>query len=108
MSILEKAKSHFQEQLSNEPKEITVPEWDCTIYYQPMSLKSKGELNKYADKPFEYAARTLIQRSLDENGNKVFKGANFTEIMREFDPDVVENIVLEMATSDDTGDVEKN
>ncbi len=108
MSILDNARGHFQQQLSNEPKEIEVPEWGCSIFYKPMSLKTKGELNKYAENPFEYAARTLILRSLDENGNRMFKGANFTEIMREVDPVVVETIVLEMATSEDLEEIEKN
>ena len=108
MNVLEKAKAHFQEQLSNEPKSIEVPEWECTIYYKPMSLKTKGELNKYAENPFEYAARSLILRSLTDSGEKMFRGANYTEIMRQVDPAVVERVILAMATDDDPEDIEKN
>lgn len=108
MSVLDKAKEHFESRLAGEPKAIEVPEWGLTIYYKPMSLKTKGELNKYAENPFEYAARALIARSLDEDGNKLFKGANFTEIMRQVDPAVVERIVVSMATNEDPEEVEKN
>lgn len=108
MGVLDKAKEHFREQLSGDPKEIEVPEWDLTIYYKPMSLKTKGELNKYAENPFEYAARALIIRSLNQDGTKMFRGTNYLEIMREVSPAVVERVVLAMAEGEDVDDIEKN
>jgi len=98
----------FKEKLSNEPKKITVDEWNIDIFYKPMSLKLKAELCKYIDNPIEYAVRSLIARALDENFKKMYKPANFTEMMRHFDPDVVENIVLQMAKDEGEDSVEED
>jgi hypothetical protein len=108
MGVLDNAKEHFKSQLLEEPKKIEVAEWKTTIYYKPISLRTKAELNKYAGNPFEYAAKTLILRSLDEDGNKIFRSADFTSVMRECDPNIVEDIVYKMVTSDgDDEDLEK-
>ena len=40
MSVLDKAKAHYQNKLSEEPREIKIPEWDTTAYIKPaMSLQ---------------------------------------------------------------------
>jgi hypothetical protein len=103
-SILEAAKVHFRDRMSGDLGCIVVPEWDnAKIYYKAsMNFKEQGEILKLhaENKPAEAVIMTLIVKGLDENGNKLFKRANMTEMMRSIDPDVVSRIVTEMSDDD--------
>ena len=54
MSVLNKAKGHFRDQLAGDLNKIEVPEWETTIYFKNIStfaqeqkvleLHAKGEL----------------------------------------------------------------
>ena len=104
--ILEKAKQHFLEKISDEMKTVSVPEWGATIYYKPLSLKQQDRIYKYIrDGSLEAMAETLIVRALDGDGNPLFKSVNKTELMNMVDPKVINRIVVSMA--DDEEDFEE-
>ena len=98
MSVLNKATGHFKEKLSGEMKSIDVPEWETTIYYKSVStfvqqqkvieLHSKGKM-------VDALIETLIGRSLDENGKKIFGHGDRDVLMREVDP----NIIIRVCTA---------
>lgn len=99
MSVLDNAKNHFQGALAQNLVKIDVPEWQTSIWFKPAStfaqeqkvieLHSKGKL-------VEALVETLIMKSLNEDGTKMFVPADKIVLMREVDPDIIVNIVSAM------------
>lgn len=99
MSVLDKAKNHYQTILSGGLQSIEVPEWETTIYFKPVTnftveqkiieLHSKG-------KTVEALVESLIQRALDADGKRLFTTADKVTLMREVDPNVIVSIVTKM------------
>jgi len=103
MSVLEKAKSHYQAKLTAEPQKINIPEWDTVAYIRPgINLLQLGEIMELsqAGKTAEAMALTLIYRLVDKEGAPIFKKLERTELMRAVDPDVLARIVGEINNSD--------
>ncbi len=106
MSVLEKAKEHYKQQLGGEMKTIYVEEWDETIYFKPsanfaqqskvMELHAKGKLT-------EALVETLCVRCLDKDGNRMFKQGDRDVLMRQVDPEVLVRIA---SIINNTGDIE--
>jgi hypothetical protein len=100
MSILEKAKAHYQEVLSSDPKQIEIPEWGGTYYVRPqISVKKKMEIQSKltGDKMDEGLALTLIYYLIDESNEPCFKKMDMLEICRSVDPDVMIRVAGEIA-----------
>ena len=98
-SILEKAKAHYQEKLSAEPRRLDVPEWDSVVYVKPtMNLARMGEILELTNqnKTAEAMALTLCYRLVDEKGQPVFHKAERLELLRTCDPDVLSRLVSEV------------
>ncbi len=103
MSVIKSATKHFKEALSTEMKSVEVPEWETTLYFKPVSnfateqkivqLQSDGKI-------VEALVESLIAKSCDADGKRVFKGADKTQLMNEVDPAVIMRIVTEMNNSD--------
>lgn len=99
MSVLSNAKEHMQTVLAQGLQKIEVPEWQTTIHFKPAStfaqeqkvieLHSKGKL-------VEALVETLIQKSLDSEGKKLFTAADRIVLMREVDPEVIIRVVGQM------------
>lgn len=115
-AIIEAARAHFKAQLdSSDLSYVEVPEWGTPsdplkIYYKPMNLEQQNRIYKFvAANSLESLAQTLIERSLDEDGKKLFAPAHKVYFMKEVDPKVIERIVMEMA-GDEISDeeIEKN
>jgi hypothetical protein len=98
--ILERAKQHFRTQISGEMKDIKVPEWGCTIYVRPMNGMQRDAIMKAVaeNKLFEAQVETVIARSLDGDGKKMFSPGQKSEFMREVDPKVISRIASEMGS----------
>ncbi len=114
-NILERAKGHFRDKLSEEMKFIDVPEWGeenkpLRIFYKPMNLKSQDRIFKHVrEGSLQSLAQTLIERARNEDESKMFKPVHMTEFMNAVDPEVIEHIVTEMAGDEpDDEDAEKN
>lgn len=100
MSVIDKAKAHFREVLSQGLKgPIKVPEWDCEVWYKPaLSFQAESKVIELQQqgKTTEALVEMLIIRALDKNGTPLFNKAEKPEIMRECDPSVVLRIITEM------------
>jgi len=104
MSVLNKAKGHFRDQLAGDLNSIDVPEWETKIYFKNVStfaqeqkvleLHAKGEL-------VAALVETLIQKSLDKDGKKMFKNADKDVLMREVDPNVIIRVCTELNAAKD-------
>ena len=112
MSILEKAKSHYQAKLHAEARKIEIPEWDTTAYIKPsINLSQLGEIMELSSsgKTAEAMALTLIFRLVDEEGKPLFRKPDRVDLMRQVDPDVLARVVGEINSGDPSeDDVEGN
>ena len=117
-AIIDAAKSHFRSKIGNELKSIEVPEWEVNgepakIYFRPsINFLQQEKILALADqdKKGEAIVESLIQRALDAEGNRMFRSANRTELMRSVDPEVISRVVTQISSADETGleDLEKN
>ena len=104
INVLSNAKTHFRSALGAELQSIEVPEWNSTIYFKTASsfnvekkildLHSKGSM-------VEALIETLLQKSLNKDGSKVFAPADKVVLMREVDPDVIIRVVSAMNAAKD-------
>jgi hypothetical protein len=93
MSILDRAKAHFETQ---EVKRIEVPEWGdesgnpAIIMSEPFTLADRKSLIKFAqDDDMEFLVRLIIMKALDESGNKIFDLSDKPTLMNKVDPNVL-------------------
>lgn len=113
--VLEKATSHFRNQISGEMNKIVVPEWECEIYFKGInSLREEGKLIELAQqgKTVEALVETLITKARNIDGTKMFGLADKMVLMNEVDPQVIIRIVGEMNVANQSlgsvEDVSKN
>ena len=116
-AILESAKSHFSQKLSGGLSSLEVPEWEVdgkpsVIWFKPsLNFSQQEKILSLSDqgKKAEAIVEALIQRALDEDGNRIFKSVHRTELMKHTDPEVISRIVAEMSgNDDDLEDASKN
>lgn len=113
-AVLDQAKAHFRERLTDAWQTIEVPEWGSegnplVIHYRPMNLKQQDAIYKHvADNSLESLVETLIQRSRDADGKPMFRAVERSELMTQVDPKVIERIVSEMADDVSVEDAAKN
>ena len=118
-SILDKATQHFQNRVSGVMEYILVPEWSedknepLKIYFKPMNLIEQNKIYKYVtDGSLESLVETLIVRSRNEDGSKMFKPVERSVFMHKVDPKVITRICNEMSGDDEndgsTDDAVKN
>lgn len=108
-SILENATTHFRNKISGEMKMIEVPEWDCKIWFKTSNtLSEEGKVMRLAQegKTIEALVETLIMKSRNEDGTKLFRPADKSVFMNEVDPTVLIRVVGEMNALVDEYDVE--
>ncbi len=111
--ILERATAHFRNQISGEMKSITVPEWDCKIWYKSVTnLKEEGKILELSQqgKTVEALVESLVVRARNEDGSKMFTMPDKVTLMNEVDPKVLIRVVGEMNQVEDLTQeaVEKN
>ncbi len=84
--------AHYRDRLRGEKSKVEVPEWGVTIYWSAWTLEEKNRcFNGGAFTP-EMLADVLIAKALDENGKAMVSPAERTEIMGEWDPQIVERV----------------
>lgn len=109
---LEKAKGHFKEKLGGELKKMTVSEWEMDIYYKTahsFATESKIIQLQQAGKTVEALVESIILKSLNPEGKRVFNPSDKMTLMNEVDPAVILRIATELNnTTESYEDVEKN
>ena len=112
VSVLDKAKEHYQSQLK-EMKSYYVEEWDETIYYRKTSsLAQEAEVVELtrANKSIEALVVSIINKARTEDGKLMFRKHDKEAMMREVDPSVILRIssVLNGGDAATVEEVEKN
>jgi hypothetical protein len=97
--VIDKATSHFRSKISGEMRKIHVPEWECDIWFKEANtLREESKLIELAQqgKTVEALVETLIIKSRNEDGTRMFNMPDKVTFMNEVDPNVVIRIVGEM------------
>ena len=104
MTVLNTAKEHFKEIANQGQGHIDIPEWKTTVYWRISGLnfaqQSKVIELQSKGKSAEALVEMMIMRALDSEGNRMFKLAEKSEIMREVDPNMILKVVTAMGDSD--------
>lgn len=111
--VLDKATAHFRNKISGKMHKITVPEWECDIWFKESNtLKEEAKLIELAQagKTVEALVETLITKSRNEDGTKMFSMPDKVTFMNEVDPQIIIRVVGEMnqAAFEAQADAEKN
>jgi hypothetical protein len=110
-NVLYKATSHFRTKISGEMKKISVPEWDCDIYFKPtLTLKEQGKLIELASqgKQVEALVESLVVKARNQDGTKMFAMPDKMILLNEVDPGVIIRVVGEInEANDEDTDLEK-
>ena len=101
MSILNRAKSHFE---SLGVQSLEVEEWPddsgkpTIIYWNPITLAEKKRLFEKSSNINDVGllADIVIMKALDKDGNKIFKSEDRLDIMHKVDSDVLAKISTSM------------
>lgn len=107
--VLEKATSHFRSKIGGDMKRITVPEWECDIYFKPtLTLREQGKLVELASqgKQVEALVESLIVKARNADGSKMFNVADKATLMNEVDPNVIIRVVGEINAANDEESME--
>lgn len=105
MNWKDKAKSQFAERRTVDTLvAIPVPSWGTQVYFWPdMTLAERREIFMLAKQKgeetvldLEAMAVTLIVRARDKEGKRLFSKAERMELMNEYDPEVIAEIVSAM------------
>lgn len=114
-SVMDRATAHFRSKITAKMSKVHVPEWECDIWFREAnSLKEESKLIELAQqgKTVEALVETLIMKSRNEDGTKMFTFADKMIFMNEVDPQVLIRVVGEMNTVNSEGleqaEVEKN
>ena len=110
--VLENAKNHFKEKLGGELRKMTINEWKMDIYYKPahsFATESKIIQLQQQGKTVEALVESILLKSLNPEGKKLFSPTDKMTLMNEVDPAVLLRIATELnsATSEYEA-VEKN
>lgn len=105
MNWKDKAKSQFAERRTVDTLvAIPVPSWGTQVYFWlDMTLAERREIFMLAKQKgeetvldLEAMAVTLIVRARDKEGKRLFSKAERMELMNEYDPEVIAEIVSAM------------
>ena len=113
MSVIDRAKSHF-ENLGTQS--VEVPEWEdddgkpTILYWNPITLSEKNKLFRKSDNLTDVSilADVVVMKSLDKDGNKVFKLEDKLSLMHKVDSDVLSRIATSMVQAVTPDEVKKN
>jgi|TARA_R110002073_G_scaffold110724_1_gene247139 hypothetical protein len=104
MSVLDRAKQHFNDRMSESMECVEVPEWGdengpAKIWYRPaINLREQNQIGGLASagKNDEALAMSVILRARNEDGTMMFNKNNLMEFRTFVDPEVIARIVMEM------------
>jgi|TARA_R110000744_G_scaffold318020_1_gene424572 hypothetical protein len=105
MGIKENALKHYSDKLAGELLSVYVEEWGGKIYYRDTinGKRQSSIMSLYAkDKHIEAMTMSLIVRAMDKDGNSIWHPRELTEVMRQYDNNVVSSVVAEITKDEPT------
>jgi len=95
MTIQDKISEHFQKSISGEMTKYHCEEWGTDIYYRnTYSFKDEAKIVELASKGnvVEALVETVLVKSRDADGKRIFVDADRAKLMNEADPAVIVKI----------------
>jgi len=112
MSILDRAKSHFE---AKGLKRIEVKEWSdekgepTVLFSEPFTLDDQRKLLKYSDgDSIEFIARLVIMKAKTEDGALAFDLSDKPTLMSKVDPTIIRRIADEISAAPSIEDMSGN
>lgn len=109
MSILDRAKAHFD---SQGVKKIEIPEWPdekgnpTILYATPVSMNDRRSLRAVADgDESEFLVRLVILKCELEDGSKAFDLSDKPMLMKKVDPNIIQRIATKIAEAPTVDDM---
>jgi hypothetical protein len=103
MSLLDNAVAHFSGVDATLHK-VHVDEWDGDVWFKASASMSGVQYNKFQkyiqQADYEALVEILILRARNEDGTKMFTGADRKTLMYRVSPDVVNTVVTNMFAVD--------
>jgi hypothetical protein len=112
-SVLQSATDHFKDKISGKLYKLRVDEWKCDIHYKATaSMRTESKIMSLTQdgKTAEALVESIILKSFDENGDRIFKESDRATLLNEADPKVLIRVATTLNNVSDTslGEVEKN
>jgi hypothetical protein len=112
-SVLDKAKQHFAEQIGGELLKTHIKEWNTDIYYKTISsmrTESKIMALTQQGKTAEALVESIVLKSFDQNGQRLFREADRVTLLNEADPKVLVALATTLNNASDMSmeAIEKN
>jgi hypothetical protein len=110
MSVIDRVKEHFESKGINK---IEVAEWGeegkpLEVYSKPFTLAEKRNLYKNAkNDDLGVLVDAIVLKSLDKDGNKIFKLDDKQTLLNKADPDVIARVATLMLNSISSEEAEK-
>ena len=110
---ISKVTGQYKEKLGGKLFKYHVDEWDLDIYYRAISnmyVEQEIMALTTAGKTSEALVQSIILKSLDADGNKLFSKMDKEELMREADPNVIIRVATKLnnAVDHSVEDIEGN
>lgn len=112
-TVKQKALAHFKQKVMGDLFKYHVKEWDCDVYYRAtanMATESRIMALTAQGKTAEALVESIVLKSLDENGKRLFKDTDKIELMQECDPNVIIRLATKLNNANQVSqeEVEKN
>jgi len=106
MSIIDKVVDHYE---SLEQTVISVPEWETTVYIDPITVKSMGRIaHKIQSGDISAMVDFVIKFSLDDKGKPLFDLKDKPILIRKGEVHILDRIVSAAMEVPDEVDAVKN
>ena len=72
-----------------------------SVYWHPLTIAERESITKKSDSndPNDFALALMIEKSLDEDGKRIFQDGDKASLRREIEASILEQIQLAMLTS---------
>lgn len=112
-TVKQKALAHFKNKLAGNLFSVEIPEWDTTVYYRAtssMAVEARIMALTAQGKTADALVESIVLKSLDQDGNRLFRDTDRIELMNQADPNVIIKLAtaLNNANSETVGEIEKN
>lgn len=104
-TALESATAHFKDKLAGKLYKYHCEEWGIDIYYRAsssMKVESKIMSLTQNGKAAEALVESIILKSLDQDGKRLFHDTDRASMMNEVDPQVIIKVATQLNNTDET------
>jgi hypothetical protein len=102
--VLKKATEHFRDRLDEKMRSYYVKAWDATVYFKSTnSFKDEAKILTLhqQNKTTEALVESLIVKSRNADGSKMFQPADRVTLLNEVDPSVIIEVAGAISNSQD-------